>query len=163
MTTTGALTADAALALRAEEPRHEVKQEFRELSGEGCFKRNADFQQMMSLIINTRDVKGTDKEAKERKEHRQRQERRAQPTADKKSTANNRLKNIPDSKEKKRAYPTAGEEHTQPQDSVAHQVTEQKRGEVKRDAGTERACSGWCRARQLPCDTCVKYNMVLVH
>ena len=107
MTTTGALTADAALALRAEEPRHEVKQEFRELSGKRCFKRNADFQQMMSLIINTRDVKGTDKEAKERKEHRQRQERRAQPTADKKSTANNRLKSIPNSRG--RAYPTAGQ------------------------------------------------------
>ena len=51
-------------APRAEERRHEGKEEFNDSSGEGCFRRNADIWQMMSLIINAKDVKGTDKEAK---------------------------------------------------------------------------------------------------
>ena len=45
---------------------------------------NADIQQMIGLIVNTKDVKGTDKEAKAQKEHG--------PTAGKSGTANSRLK-----------------------------------------------------------------------
>ena len=57
------------------------KRSFNDSSGEGCAKRNADIQQMMSLIIDTKEVKGTDKDSKKQKGHHQRQAKNAPPTA----------------------------------------------------------------------------------
>ena len=77
-------TADAARAPRVGEHWYDVKEEkrsFNDSCEEGCVIRNADIQQVMSLIINTKDVKGPDKAPKEQKDHRQRQARVAPPTA----------------------------------------------------------------------------------
>ena len=77
----------------------------------------------MSLIIDTKDLKGTDMEAKERKEHGQRQA---------KSTANSR--------EKQKADPTSEEEHTQ---SQGHSSTKGHRAETWRSQMQEPKSMFW--------------------
>ena len=107
---------------------------------------NIDIQQMMSLIINKKDVKGTDMEAQESKEHRQQQAKEHTPQQE---------KSVPNRQGKSPATET--KEHTQPQrQSSARKVTEQTRGEIKRDAGAEERVPGGAGARQLPCGRCEK-------
>ena len=102
-TTTGAVTADPALALRAEDRMHEVKEDSNGNSSEGCFKGDADIQQM---IRYTKDVKGTDKEATNRR-HIANSGEQSNPRSREKSTPAGKTdnqqqrKNIPNSRVRK--------------------------------------------------------------
>ena len=89
------------------------------LAGEKCFKRNSDIQQMTFLIINTKDfVKGTDR----------------------KNVANSRERSKPNSRESSQGKKRKGKANRR--DSVAQEVTVQKRGEVKSGAGAEEHVPG---------------------
>ena len=146
---------DGVTTTGAGKRRHEVKEEFKDSSGKGCFKRIADVQQMMSLIINMTEV---------RKQSRER---------NRKNIASSRLtehaqqmgKSIPncwESRQQKKRKSITNRMY-----SSAQKVTLQKRGEVKRDAAGEHfpGGQGFDSSHPVTKETCsgTRANRLLPH